>query len=229
VSTLCLFVLLGGSAVAAVQLSKNSVRSRHIKNGEVRTADLRAGAVNSRKVKDGSLLSQDFAAGQLTPGPKGDKGDPGAPGERGPQGEAGPGAVKLVFDVPATGAADPEPFATVGPFQFAVVCDLVGGEDVIFSLRVRGGTAAEYQLAAVDAPNDTGHMQRTGGGAISSVDYTNLWNTGAIATGNFRRIAGTIQLKSGESVWTVTMNMLGDIRVPSAPRCFGYGTAVPAS
>jgi hypothetical protein len=213
--------------VAAVQLSKNSVRSRNIKNGEVRSADLHAGAVNSRKVKDRSLLAEDFAAGQLTPGPKGDKGDT---GERGAQGEAGPGAAKLLLDQPATGGAGPEPFATVGPFEFAFVCDLVGGEDLIPSLRVRGGTAAAYQLAGVDALNDAGHTNKTSGGAVPAADQppTNVWNTGLVSTGNFRRMAGTIQLNSGASVWTVTFNILADNRDGANPRCFGYGTGVPA-
>jgi hypothetical protein len=228
VSTLCLFIVLGGSAVAAVQLSKNSVRSRNIKNGEVRSADLRAGAVNSRKVKNRSLLAEDFAAGQLTPGPKGDTG---APGERGPRGEAGPGAAKLLLDQPATGPADPEPIGTVGPFEFAFVCDLIGGEDIAPSLRVRGGTDAQFQLAGVDAPNDTAQTVKTSGGQIPAADqpYTSVWNTGIVSTGNFRRIAGTIQLKSGTSVSTATFNIVADNRDGANPRCFGYGTGVPAS
>ena len=86
VSTLCLFILLGGSAFAAVRLSKNSVRSKHIKNGQVQRVDLRSNAVNSAKVGDGSLLAQDFAAGQL---PKGEKGAPGAPGQDGTDGQDG--------------------------------------------------------------------------------------------------------------------------------------------
>jgi hypothetical protein len=54
-------------------------------------------------------------------------------------------------------------------------------------------------------------------------------NTGAVGTGTFLRIAGTIQLKAGERVWTISLNMLADSRVMGAQRCFGYGTAVPAS
>ena len=80
VSTLCLFILLGGSAFAAVRLSRNSVRSAHIKNAQVKNPDLGANAVNSPKVGDGSLLAQDFAPGQLPQGEKGEKGDTGAPG-----------------------------------------------------------------------------------------------------------------------------------------------------
>jgi hypothetical protein len=68
VSTLCLFILLGGSAFAATRLSRNSVRSKHIKNNQVQSVD----------VKNASLLEQDFAPGQLPAGPQGPKGDQGA-------------------------------------------------------------------------------------------------------------------------------------------------------
>ena len=83
VSTLCLFILLGGTAFAATRLARNSVRSKHIKNGQVTRPDLRASAVNSSKVGDGSLLARDFAPGQLPQGAKGDKGDKGDTGDNG--------------------------------------------------------------------------------------------------------------------------------------------------
>lgn len=67
------FAVGGGAAFAATQLSDNSVRSRHIVNGEVRTGDVRAeaitkgrladDAVNGRKVSPDSLRAADLAAG----------------------------------------------------------------------------------------------------------------------------------------------------------------------
>ena len=48
--TLAVFLVLGGGAYAALQLPKNSVKSRHIVNGQVKGADLAQGAVSSGKL-----------------------------------------------------------------------------------------------------------------------------------------------------------------------------------
>ena len=74
ISTLCLFIVLGGSSYAAIQLSKGSVKTKHIAMN----------AVTTKKVRDASLLAQDFAPNQLPQGPKGDTGDTGPQGIPGP-------------------------------------------------------------------------------------------------------------------------------------------------
>ena len=79
VSSLCLFILLGGTAYAGLSLARGSVKGKHIARN----------AITSTKVKDASLLAQDFAAGELPEGEKGDRGDPGAPGADGADGEDG--------------------------------------------------------------------------------------------------------------------------------------------
>lgn len=68
VSTVCLFILLGGGAYAATRLAKNSVGSRQI----------RRNAVTSAKVKDHSLLGRDFKPGQIPSGQPGPAGPPGS-------------------------------------------------------------------------------------------------------------------------------------------------------
>jgi len=78
-SVMAVFIALGGSAYA-IGLKKNSVRSKQIKAGAVRTADLGNDAVTSEKVDDGSLLGDDFAAGQLPQGPQGPQGERGLAG-----------------------------------------------------------------------------------------------------------------------------------------------------
>jgi hypothetical protein len=53
-STLCLFLLLGGGTAVALR-GRNSVNSGDIKNGQVKTRDLRKGAVRSSKLADGAV------------------------------------------------------------------------------------------------------------------------------------------------------------------------------
>ena len=79
VSTLCLFVILGGSSYAAVTLQRNSVTGAHIAGN----------AVTSPKVKDRSLRARDFATGQLPRGAQGSPGEPGPPGPPGLNGAPG--------------------------------------------------------------------------------------------------------------------------------------------
>jgi hypothetical protein len=78
-SSIAVFVVLGGGAYAAATLPKNSVGSKQIK----------ANAVTSSKVKNGSLLSSDFKPGQLRAGAVGPAGPAGPTGAAGPAGAAG--------------------------------------------------------------------------------------------------------------------------------------------
>jgi hypothetical protein len=79
---LALFVALGGTSYAALQLPKNSVGAKQIKKN----------SVTSKKVKPGSLLTSDFNASQRAslPGPQGLPGREGSPGPQGTRGTQGP-------------------------------------------------------------------------------------------------------------------------------------------
>jgi hypothetical protein len=83
VALVALFVALGGSSYAAITLQKNSVKSRHIANGQVKRVDIQNDAINSSKVATYSLVATDFKPGQLPEGP------PGQPGPPGPKGDSG--------------------------------------------------------------------------------------------------------------------------------------------
>jgi hypothetical protein len=64
-STLCLTLVLGGGVAFAAGIPANSVGSIQIKNGNVKTVDLKNNAVKSAKVKDGTLTGADVADGSL--------------------------------------------------------------------------------------------------------------------------------------------------------------------
>lgn len=67
VAMLALMISLAGTSYAAVQLSPNSVKSIHIKAGQVKTSDLGNNAVTGKKVKNGTLGVADLtpAAGRV--------------------------------------------------------------------------------------------------------------------------------------------------------------------
>jgi hypothetical protein len=122
VAYLALFVALGGTSYAAVNLPRNSVG----------TAQLKANAVTSAKVKNGSLLAADFRRGQLRAGPAGAAGPAGPAGERGAAGERGtPGpsyaavgdrGTPLLADKPAT--AQEVTFTTPDAGDVLVIADV---------------------------------------------------------------------------------------------------------
>jgi hypothetical protein len=80
ISTLCLFIVLGGTSWA---VASGSIGSREIKNGSVQSVDIKNGQVTGADVDNGSLGTKDFAKGKLPTGPRG------ATGPQGPQGPAG--------------------------------------------------------------------------------------------------------------------------------------------
>ena len=81
VATVCLFVVLGGSSVAAPVRdgAKRLITGKQVKDSSLTTKDIR----------NASLLSKDFKAGQLQPGPQGGAGPQGAAGAPGQAGLSG--------------------------------------------------------------------------------------------------------------------------------------------
>lgn len=75
-STLGVFIALGGTSYAAVKLPADSVGNKQ----------LRDAAVTSQIIRDGAVTSADLAPGAVAAGPRGPKG---STGERGPQGASG--------------------------------------------------------------------------------------------------------------------------------------------
>jgi hypothetical protein len=65
VSTICLFILLGGGAYAAVKLPKNSVGAKQLKKSSVTAAKLKKNAVTGAKVKNGTLTGTDIDLSRL--------------------------------------------------------------------------------------------------------------------------------------------------------------------
>ncbi|WP_026911733.1 hypothetical protein [Patulibacter minatonensis] len=93
-STLALFVALGGTGYAATKLPAKSVGGKQLQDS----------AVTSSKVKNGSLLAKDFKTGELKAGKAGARGAAGPAGATGATGAPGPqGATGATGDTGARG------------------------------------------------------------------------------------------------------------------------------
>ena len=66
VSTLCLFLLLGGGAYAAIKLPKNSVGTKQIKINAVTTSKIKNAAVTGEKLAAGSVGGAQLQANSIT-------------------------------------------------------------------------------------------------------------------------------------------------------------------
>jgi hypothetical protein len=162
-STLAVFIALGGGAYAATNLRRNSVRTRNIAPRAVTTGKLANHAVTGEKladnaitsaqVKNGSLLAKDFKGAALLSGPQGRTGPAGKAGPTGPTGPAGnpggagsAGASGAAGITGATGPTGPLTSNLGSPNAVAVK---------VYGYFMNTTTTANYQFGQV-------HLRSTG-------------------------------------------------------------------
>jgi hypothetical protein len=135
VALLALFVALGGTSYAAVNLPSNSVGAKQLRKQAVTAKKIKRNAVTGTKVKDRSLLATDFKAGQLPAGAKGAKGDPGATGNTGRPGGPGLSGHEVVL---VAGVLQP---TDAGDLLFTAECPtgkkVLGGGVTVFNDNIR--------------------------------------------------------------------------------------------
>ena len=158
ISTLCLFLALGGgAAVAAGQLGPNSVGSKQLKNGAVTGPKIKRATIEATKLTQlaiqtlqgqrgpkGATGAKGASGAKGATGAKGDTGAKGATGAVGPTGPAGsagnPGAFATVVTSPTLGFQGTHPgFASVERAETGVYC-----------LTPTNGVDVSHPLASVD-------------------------------------------------------------------------------
>jgi hypothetical protein len=152
-----LFLALGGTSYAAVQLSPGSVTSRALARGAVTHTKLAANSVTGANVKAGTLTGSVFKSGTITNGairgPKGDQGPAGPAGPAGPGGGASVGArARFSGGVTGThGAQTAVPLSGANTWtQAANELDLITGSMTVTVPSTCTGSFGNALIASVD-------------------------------------------------------------------------------
>jgi hypothetical protein len=171
IALLALFVALGGTGYAALNVAKNSIGTKQLKRGAVKNPDLAANSVTGRKVKRRSLDSSDFKANSLPRGPQGPAGAAGSPafGAVLGRGEAVPAGTsflapsgQLAASATENGVTSFTPNATIIASDLAIALFVAPdpGTSRTFTLRVgHANTALSCTVpAGVTLCNSTGSV-----------------------------------------------------------------------
>lgn len=153
ISTLCLFMLLGGGAYAAAKLPTNSVGTKQIKNGAITGKKIKKASIDTTKLTPSTVTSLKGAQGERgAVGPQGPHGLQGTPGD--------PGAyATVVAEFPPTFLGSHPGFTAVERSEEGVYC-----------LTPSAGTNIDHPLGSPDWWDSSGEaffIEPLAGGNVS--------------------------------------------------------------
>jgi hypothetical protein len=247
VSTICLFLLLGGAAWAATALPKNSVGTKQLKNG----------AVTGAKVKDGSLTGADIKASTLGQVPSAATAGTATNASHATSADTATRATSAASADQATSAdsaaraGDATTLDGLGPAAFypaagvtridaepvygAAMASIYAAHGLVLSASCgEGGIAGSTDLAlfatasTAGARIDTGYIERinsttkpvVGEHGLGSTP-TEVWSAGAANGGSGGQAVGTLLYTDAELAIQITL----ETRVLSSHGCQLSGTA----
>jgi hypothetical protein len=163
-ASLALFVALGGTGYAALNLPRDSVGARELRAGAVRHEELSRNAVRSNNVSDGSLGLHDLSstAREALTGQRGPAGERGAPGAAGIQGSPGPPGQNAIalwalvdsFGGKAGGTAISTSHAAEGEYVVTFERSVAGCAYVATLARVVGGLTVDPPPGRITVAQD---------------------------------------------------------------------------
>jgi hypothetical protein len=157
-ATVAVFVALGGSSYAAIEIT-----GRQVRDGSLTGVDVKNGSLTGKDVKDRSLRARDFRAGGLPRGPQG------LQGVQGIQGAAGSDAQ---FNGAAAGGALTGTYPNPGLAGKAVTSANVANN------TLTGANIDESTLGSVPSADNAAEL-----GGVPAAQFPQLVSAGGSATG----------------------------------------------
>jgi hypothetical protein len=206
ISTICLFLLLGGGTAVALG-GHDTVQSDDLGPGaQVKAPDVAANAVNGANVRDGSLGIGDLSANARV--------------------------HKLEFDAPQP--TQKTPIATVGNAKLSVSCGGTTNEPgtFVYLKNVSTKTGTMNVLATLQVDSNGAVDLSTSGQFVSAgdeftVDHDDDTVTRPVAVGSFGRAEGQVVFRTPGRVTTINFHAF--TTTDGGARCEFYGTGVTSS
>jgi hypothetical protein len=239
ISSLCLFIVLGGSAVAAVtitgrQVKNGSLTSADIRNGTLRGVDLQPGLLSPGGQSGSGAPGAQGPAGQQGPaGPQGAAGSDGQPGPQGPAGPQGPkgdkgdpgsGAVPIAFSLPMGDFQMHQ--VDVGTWKIGFTCTpLEDRPQVQIWAETDAGAEGRLEFAGIRDDSMGGTFLMASGPVVDTQNrgVESRW----APDGGYANVQLDLQYRSGQKAGTVSVHVMADDR-NNAARCTVAGTAIPS-
>ncbi len=229
-STLAVFLVLGGAAYAATTLPTGSVGTRQLRDGAVTGDKLGSRAVDTDEIMPGAVTIgrlSDRVRALVTTRPE--QGPAGQQGPAGARGSAGPGASLVRYSAPATADADPALALDMPGLQLRAACTENGG-DVGVTIAITPGEAVTGydrftadQGTVVNSPtfSTTGNLGLDLPGGVETVLGGPSTNGGS----GYARAIATLIVAGPARTITLDVAVVADA---DTHRCSLDGTAVPA-
>jgi hypothetical protein len=222
ISSIALFLALGGVSYAAVSLPRGSVGPKQLRAHAVTPSKLATGGVKKRSL---SPWIRGQLARRAARGPVGPKGDT---GPRGPAGPGGPGAAAVRYSAPAGTTPNPVPVLDVAGLSLSASCDQ-SGVTTTLNFSPRSAEAATlHETVTVDSgldPTNSALAEFVGNLQIDLPAGTTLQTGGPSATAGYTRVA--VQGVYSAPGTTIHLQLFATVNAEN-DRCSIDGVAVPA-
>jgi len=221
-SSIAVFLVLGGVSYAAATLPRNSVGTKQLRPNSVTRSKMVNGSVGRNE-----LRRQSVTRGALATTVRSQLAKAGAPGPRGPAGPAGPGAKRIHWS--ARGSANPAKttILSVGGVTLSATCAQTANGTQVSTEVTSSSAATFYDLFSTSSGPDASNPSSTDTGSFQlplAAGQTLPSPGPEVDTGFFRAFA-TVHLVTASS--TVTINAVQFVD-GDADRCSFAGTAVAA-
>jgi hypothetical protein len=213
-SSIAVFLVLGGATALAAGLAKNSVGSKQLKKNSVTTAKIKNNAVTAAKIKNGTITGSKINLGSLGTVPSATNATNAS--NAGNSNTVGGRNVKQIFSKLPKGTGDTVIFSAVG-FNLVASCSGAGDPTIELVPQTIESDSAAMGTGLDNGATENPFFDRNQGGGLNSISLTEL---------NVRGITTFSASQSSGANLTGTIGYDDTNTFNNEPNCAIYGQVI---